>query len=86
MVGKTDYLCLLHHLFGNPTRIQVQYIIGLKLMQFVKNFVIGCWRAHEKNLKQQFKFQTVLFIYILQKKMRVKIFIMIHQINFVNTF
>ncbi len=33
--------------------------------------------AHEKNLKQQFKFHTMVFIYILQMKMRVKIFIVL---------
>jgi len=76
MVGRTDSLCLLHHLFGNPTRIQVQYIIGLKL-----HFLYFCdmvlESAHEKNVKQQFKFPTIFFIYILQMKMRVKIFIVL---------
>jgi hypothetical protein len=76
MVGRTVSLCLLHHLSGNPTQTQVQYIIGLKL-QFLPFFVIWCWRVHEKNLKQQFKFRTIFFIYILQMKMRVNIFIVL---------
>jgi hypothetical protein len=78
MVGRTDSLCLLHHLFGNPTQTQVPVHYRVKAVAI---FTIFCdmvlESAHEKNLKQQFKFHTMLFIYVLQMKMRVKIFIVL---------
>ncbi len=61
-----------------PPWFRYQYIIGLKLLQFLPFFCDTLLEsAHEKNLKQQFKFHTMFFIYILQMKMRVKIFIVL---------